>query len=997
MDVVTGVVGNLLPKLLKLLGDEYKLQKGMKKKVKFITRELESIQAFLQKVGAVPWDELDKQLQVWSNEAREVSYDMEDLLDTFFVRFNVREPPNPSMLKRSMNKMANLFSKGKARRDVSCAIEEIKNQLQEVADRRDRYKIDDIVVNPAATTLTVDPRLKAMYKEVASLVGIEEPSKDLISKLSVQGDDIDLRKKIVAIVGIGGLGKTTLAKAVYDKLRAKFDCGAFVPVGRNPSLTKVLKDILYELDKNKYSDINSKNRDQKQLIDNLREFLLDKRYFVVIDDIWENEPWEERIELALLENNRGSRIIITTRKFEVATKVGDEVYKMQKLSDDNSGKLFYTRILGGDGRCLGNQSDEVVKKIIRKCDGVPLAIITMASLLAGKPRERWSDVFTSIGFGHTDDKQVENTMKILSYSYYDMPAHLRTCLLYLSAFPEDYEIKKESLIWKWIAEGFIQGKQGMWLFELGEQYFNDLVNRSMVHAIEDDSASTVESCRVHDMVLDLIRFISSKENFVNILDNGEGTLSPPPSSTRRLALHKNTMKHTAHGNMVGMPQVRSFIAISCSFGNWIPLSSFKLLRVLDMQHCKNVRSCHLVHLESLLHLRYLGLENTGVDDLPDEIGALNFLQILNLENTRIKQLNPSVSRLTQLVCLKGDLGSTLAPNWIEKLTSLEVLHIAIDVGEDGRKKHARKFFKALGSLRELREFRIIVDGIVDVRDERDFLLSLRNLHKLQHLGVLGYHINYIDTARWEKAGFSLPQRLKILDLTYYTFYRLPSCISVECVPNLTHLSLCVTTMDEKGLEFVARLPELYFLSLNMSSTTTMSHISASNGYFQKLRTCEIAVSMIQFQCEEEDSSVSFRIWNGFDAMPFGSGKNDCSVTPSTVMPNLEVLSSRVFVRALKDGNGDCANIGLQCLTSLQQVQVDLDCEGASAAEVEEAEAALRKANEVHPNRPTLSLWRMYTEKMISTVQHPKPGEDDVFAEEEVQQQKVEPMADDNNS
>jgi len=188
------------------------------------------------------------------------------------------------------------------------------------------------------------------------------------------------------------------------------------------------------------------------------------RYFIVVDDIWEMKSWET-IKLALVENNSGSRIITTTQKVQVAT---GEIYNLQPLSYDNSRKLFYTRLFGGEGECPDNQLDEVSKKILKKCDGVPLAIITMASLLVGKSREEWYEVYSSIGLDHNHNQQVDTTMKILSLSYYDLPSHLKTCLLYLSAFPEDYFIEKGSLIEKWIAEGFVTKEHGLGLLEVGE-------------------------------------------------------------------------------------------------------------------------------------------------------------------------------------------------------------------------------------------------------------------------------------------------------------------------------------------------------------------------------------------------------------------------------------------------------------------------------------------------------------------------------------------------
>ena len=195
------------------------------------------------------------------------------------------------------------------------------------------------------------------------------------------------------------------------------------------------------------------------------------RYFIVIDDIWETQSWET-IKLALIENNCGSRIVITTRKFRVATEAG-EVYNINPLSDDESRKLLYSRIFGIEADCLGNLPDKVSDKVLKRCGGVPLAIVTMANLLVGKPIEEWPEVHNSIAFSsHKDNHHIESTMRILSFSYYDLPSHLKTCLLYLSVYPEDYEIEKDSLIWKWVAEGFIEKKTGTSLFQRGEEYFH---------------------------------------------------------------------------------------------------------------------------------------------------------------------------------------------------------------------------------------------------------------------------------------------------------------------------------------------------------------------------------------------------------------------------------------------------------------------------------------------------------------------------------------------
>lgn len=284
MDLVTGALGKLPYKLLVLLRDEYKLQTGVKDQIRRLTRELESMHAALRKVAQVPPDQLDDQVRLWARDVREASYDMEDIIDTFLVRVDgpPKDPADKAMFKRLMKKMAKLFSlsKSKARHEIAGAITVLSKQLEEVEKLRGRYTVDDIVHKPAAMT-SIDPRLPALYPKASQLVGINE-QRDKVIQMLTEGDH-DMQPnhetKIVSVVGVGGLGKTTLVKAVYDMLNLNAPYKAFVPVGQNPDLKKVLKDILIALDKESYMkgfDFNI--LDERQLIDELREFLKDKRY-----------------------------------------------------------------------------------------------------------------------------------------------------------------------------------------------------------------------------------------------------------------------------------------------------------------------------------------------------------------------------------------------------------------------------------------------------------------------------------------------------------------------------------------------------------------------------------------------------------------------------------------------------------------------------------------------------------------------------------------------
>ncbi|CAD6227074.1 unnamed protein product [Miscanthus lutarioriparius] len=277
-DLVMGAMSCLVPKLGELLKAEYNLQAGVKEQVRSLYLELEGAQAALRKVGQVPWDQLDEQVKLWSRDIREASYDMDDILDTFLVRVRGCDSTGEKgFLKRQVQKMSKLLTKSKARREISVAIHHIMRHVQEVTARRGRFKVDDIAARPA-TASTVDPRLAAMYTQVNKLVGIDNSSSGLMSMLR---DDVsNCKMKTVSVFGPGGLGKTTLARAVYDKLIGDYDCGAFVSVGRTPDLKKVIQGILIKLNKQRYMHFNfALLHEISQFIDELREFLLEhKRY-----------------------------------------------------------------------------------------------------------------------------------------------------------------------------------------------------------------------------------------------------------------------------------------------------------------------------------------------------------------------------------------------------------------------------------------------------------------------------------------------------------------------------------------------------------------------------------------------------------------------------------------------------------------------------------------------------------------------------------------------
>jgi hypothetical protein len=461
----------------------------------------------------------------------------------------------------------------------------------------------------------------------------------------------------------------------------------------------------------------------------------------VIDDLWDVSAWSF-ITCAFHHNNCGSRIIITTRKIDVAKACclssGDHIYEMQPLSVAASERLFFKRIFGSEERCPSHLKEASIK-ILRKCGGLPLAIITVSSLLASKDLtlDQWNRVANSIGSTLENNPDIEVMRKILSISYFDLPHYLKTCLLYISIFPEDYIINRKSLIIRWINEGFVQEEYGKNAHDIGESYFNELINRRLVQPwfIDHDSGSVV-TCRVHDMILDLIITKSVEENFVTLLDSRELT-SSPQNKIRRLSIQCGDGEPPALvlEESTSLSHVRS-VTIFGHRKQLPSLSNMKALRVLDLEGCKGLENHHLENIERLIHLKYLNLRETEITELPKQVVKLQYLDTLDIRNTGVSELPPAIIQLRQLARLFIDLDTRL-PYEIGKMQNLEELtHVNTCM-------YHMNFLKKLAQLSKLRELEISWDHYGTRVDKVSYAgILIHSLHILatHNLRSLTVHI-----------------------------------------------------------------------------------------------------------------------------------------------------------------------------------------------------------------------------------------------------------------
>jgi len=550
VSAATGALGPVLGKLGALLGDEYRRLRRIHTDINSLTLELKAIDAFLKNMS----EEEDPNLQDknWMKEVRELSYDIEDNLDEFMARIVAAKSAQPEGF---VDKIKSWFKRLKARHEIAKNIEDLKKQAVEVSQRNARYRTKAGASNSGAfnsiNAQKVDRRALDIFKNASKLVGVGGPKREII-RLLADGESTQQQTKLVAIVGFGGLGKTTIANQVYQELKAKgqFKCCAFLSVSRNPTIFEVMSNIYGQLNK----EYSPGTQYLPTLITEILNFLENKRYLIVVDDIWKVDDWK-CIQCALPTTSSGSKIITTTRINEVAesccSEFGGRIYNIKPLSMVHSRQLLFTRLFNSKEKCPSDL-EEISDQILGKCAGLPLAIIAISGVLANKTskKDEWERVKDSIGRALRNSSN-DTMMNIISLSYLDLPPYLRTCLLYLSIFPEDHIINKDNLIRRWIGEGFIPTRPGYTVHESGERCFNELINSSLIQPAEIDRAfggNEVKSCRVHDTVHDFIVSKAVEENFVTII-GVPGVVNPdPPNKARRLSLQKNGEIPQVHGH-----------------------------------------------------------------------------------------------------------------------------------------------------------------------------------------------------------------------------------------------------------------------------------------------------------------------------------------------------------------------------------------------------------------------------------------------------------------
>nr|UBY07151.1 NBS-LRR disease resistance protein [Dasypyrum villosum] len=916
-----GALGPLLAKLTDLLANECGRLKGVRREIRSLRSELTGMHGALRKYTNLV--DPDEQVKEWISLVRELAYDTEDCFDKFIHHLGDCGP-HEAGFKEFFRKTARRLKTLGARRGIANQIDDLNLRIKQVKELKTSYKLDDIDCTTTGHA-TVDPRLAALFAEEAHLVGIDSPRDDLAKWM--MEEENKQRRRVLSIVGFGGLGKTTLANEVYRKIQERFDCHALVSVSQKPDTKRIIKDLISQMSRNSEFTKDMENWDEQKSIGKLRELLQHKRYLVIIDDIWSASAWKE-ISCAFPENNSSSRIITTTRILEVSRSCcpdrDDQIYEMTPLSGLHSEKLFFNRIFGSEERCP-DMLIEVSNTILKKCGGLPLAIISISGLLANRPRvkEEWEKVKRSIGSDLNRNQSLEGMKNILSLSYNDLPPNLKTVLLHLSNFPEDYVIGRERLVRQWIAEGFISEERGRSCQEVAESYFYDLINKSLVQPVDIGYDGKVQACRVHDMMLELIISKSIEENFITVVNGSQTIWGNSQCSIRRLSIQDIDQGLASELAKKDLSHVRSLVITASGCIKHLPsLTKFGTLRVLDLAGCRGVAQYDMDGMENLFQLKYLSFKETDIRELPSGVVMLHDLETLDLRSTDVRDLPARIVQLTKLQRLCCDIFilrfQRKIPIGVGNMTNLrEISGFDINMSSVGA-------VEELGSLINLEVLHVWCEESQECKSHAEmFHCSLCKLgsYKLQSVCIYGSNSSLLESLdSWSP----LPSRLQRFEMGFlYCFSKLPKWIT-PALTSLAYLDINLSVITEEALGILGELPAL--LSLRLCTNT-----------FHKDR--------LVFQGRE------FRCLKEFFYGPFGEGAGTL-VFEKGALPKLEKLELRFFVSMAKAYG---FYLGIEHLPYLKDVKVSTQNWDATSSEAEAAEAAIRDEANLHPNHPRLTL------------------------------------------
>ncbi|GLT39644.1 hypothetical protein SLA2020_138250 [Shorea laevis] len=852
-----------------------------------VLSQLNKWKNLLPKIRAILDDAEDEQtvspaVTLWLSDLKDIVYDAEDIIDEIATEALRRRILGETQMTSTGSKVCRFFP--------NCVTDQNLSSVKFSA--RMASKMEDITVRFEGMVEQMNvlnlfkrsgegrlKRVREGLRSTSSLVdesqvyGREMDKDEIIQRLmNVEIGEIG----VVCVVGMGGVGKTTLAQLVYndEEIENLFELRVWVCVSEDFDVVRVTKILLQSVAKegcHSKVDLNS-----LQL--RLREELSGKKFLIVLDDVW-NENYEtwDVLRRPFLAGAAGSKVLVTTRSERAAsimTTCG--VYHLQALSDYACLSLFARHALRASNFDGHASLKGIGKEIVKKCKGLPLAAKTLGGLLRGKVNYyEWEDMLRSKIWDIPEERG--GIIPALRLSYHHLPSHLKRCFAYCAIFPKDYEFDKNELVLLWMAEGLIQEAKGeKQVRDLGLAYFHDLLSRSFFQQSNSHKALFV----MHDLINDLAQSVAGEICF-HFENNCGDKLPGSIKKLRHLSFTRRQYDIFRRFEVFDLAKsLRTFIALpidrssstACCYLSKDVLqelvAELRSLRVLCLSgYCIDKLPYSIGHLEQL---RYVDLSYSTIKQLPESVGSLFNLQTFLLRGCKeLTKLPQGIENLINLLVL--DLTDTEKlvemPLHISNLKNLQILSKFI-VGKDNQFG-----IKELEDLVHLTgEFCIMgLEKVVNVRDAR-----LANLMDKQCLDALDLKWSeFLDYQNEEDEMHVLEmlqpnKNLKKLRISFYGGNNFPSWLGGPSLTNVVEVKLhnCSRSMS---LPSLGKLPSLKMLSIQGMNRVKKVGFEFYGGDFLSTRwfpSLEVLCfrNMLEWECWSSPQETNVDLGDGFPSL-----------------------------------------------------------------------------------------------------------------------------------
>ena len=716
-----GIAENLLTKLGSAVFHEIGLMYGVGSELRRLEDTLSTVRAVL--VDAEERKESSQAVAAWVRRLNDVVYDADDLLDDFAFEELRRKTDDRG--GRFGGQVRDFFSSSNHlafRFKMGRRIKAIRESLDGIANDISKFNFVPIVVisDLVVPTRNVRGRETCSVVEKSHKIVGRDKDKMQIIELLMQSPSSYENMPIVAIVGMGGLGKTTLAQLVYNdqQVASYFDLKMWVCVSDDFDVKLLVRNVIKSATNR---DVENLELDQLQKL--LEQNLDGKRYLLVLDDVWNEDvqKWGQFITLLPpVGANRGSTILVTTRSTRVASIMGiDSPYFVEGLKDDESWELFESIAFKKGEEKMHPNLVAIGKDIVKMCKGVPLVITTLGRVLCYKNHQEshWLSIKNNKNLILLGDKN--DILPVLRLSYDNLPIHLKQCFGYCALFPKDYTFKRKELVQMWMAQGYIQPsyENEYCLEDVGDEYFEDLLSRSLFEEAEVKGVNN-DTYKMHDLIHDLAQSIVNSE--VIILTNDVKAI---PKRVHHVSLFGATNEFPE--DLMDKP-IRTFFEFD-DYGYYLRnryISSLRCSRVIKVGE---IGRRIPTSLGKLSHLRYLDLSFGLFENLPSGVTRLKNLQTLKLYHCfELKEWPRNMKNLINLRYLEIDACNDLTymPGGLGELTQLRTLPLFLvgnesDSGEGSW--HKKRMGGGLCELKFLNNLRgqLVIKWISNVRGSRE--------------------------------------------------------------------------------------------------------------------------------------------------------------------------------------------------------------------------------------------------------------------------------------